>query len=112
FLFIKVIVEEISPLELVTGRLFFGAATIGLFMVVRRQRLQWTPSLLAKMAVLALATNVVPFALIGWAEQRIDSGTASVLNSTIPLFTATFAAFFLVEERFTAARVAGLVAGF
>jgi len=68
--------------------------------------------LLPKVAVLALATNVVPFALIGWAEEHIESGLASVLNSTMPLFTAAFAAVVLVEERFTLARLAGLIAGF
>ncbi len=36
FLFIKVIVDEISPIELVAGRLFFGAVSIGLFMLARR----------------------------------------------------------------------------
>jgi drug/metabolite transporter (DMT)-like permease len=54
----------------------------------------------------------VPFTLIGWAEEHIESGTASVLNSSMPLFTALFAAVVLMEERFTAARAAGLTLGF
>ena len=112
FLFIKVIVDEVSALELVLGRLFFGAVTVLSFMRVRRLRLQWTPSLLPKVAGLALATNVVPFALIGWAEENIESGVASVLNSTMPLFTATFAAVVLAEERLTPARMIGLITGF
>jgi drug/metabolite transporter (DMT)-like permease len=112
FLFIKVIVDEVSAMELVAGRLFLGAATILAFMALRRIPLQWSPSLLPRLAVLALATNVVPFALIGWAEEHIESGTASVLNSTMPLFTATFAAAVLPDERLTPARTFGLVTGF
>jgi drug/metabolite transporter (DMT)-like permease len=61
--------------------------------------------------VFAIFSNVVPFALIAWAEQHIDSGVTSVLNSTMPLFTALFAAAILIEEEFTPGRILGLVAG-
>src|SRR3972149_5211682 len=94
FLFIKVVVEETSPLDLVAGRLFFGALAIALVMALRRVRGRWRPSLLAKVSLMAVLSNVVPFALIAWAEVHIASGTASVLNSTMPLFTALFAAAF------------------
>ncbi len=112
FLFIKVVVEETSPLELVAGRLFFGALAVALVLALRRLPLRWSPALLGKVSLMAVFSNVVPFALIAWAEVHIASGTASVLNSTMPLFTALFAAAFLAEERLTAARVAGLIVGF
>jgi drug/metabolite transporter (DMT)-like permease len=54
----------------------------------------------------------MPFWLISWGEQHINSGTASVLNSTVPIFTAVFAAAFLIEERFTSGRLIGLLLGF
>ncbi len=63
-------------------------------------------------AVWALVGIVIPFILIAWAEEHIDSGTASVLNSSMPLFTVLFAAIFLIEEQLTPARVAGLGIGF
>jgi len=109
FLFIKVIVDETGPLELVAGRLFFGALAVGLFVLYRRVPVPFQPRLIAGAAVLALVGNVLPFALIAWAEKHIDSGTASVLNSTVPIFTAVFAAALLEEEHFTAARLGGLV---
>lgn len=109
FLFIKVIVEETGPLELVAGRLFFGALAVGLFVLYRRVPVPVQPGLIAGAAVLALVGNVIPFALIAWGEEHIDSGTASVLNSTVPVFTAVFAAALLEEEHFTAARLGGLV---
>ena len=111
FLFIKVIVEETSPLEVAQGRMFFGALAVGAVLAVRRTRPRWERSLWAKVAVWTLVTVVIPFILIAWAEQHIASGTASVLNSTMPLFTALFAAAFLAEEHLTAARLAGLMAG-
>jgi drug/metabolite transporter (DMT)-like permease len=57
-------------------------------------------------------SNIVPFLLISWGEIHIDSGTASVLNSTMPLFTALFASLILVDERLTWLRLSGLLLGF
>ncbi|MDO8614432.1 MAG: DMT family transporter [Dehalococcoidia bacterium] len=112
FLFIKVIVEETGPFELVAGRLFFGTVAVAAFMLVRRVPLGFDAPLLARLSVMALGSNVIPFALISWGEEHIDSGAASVLNSTVPIFTAVAAAAFLAEERFTRARLAGLLLGF
>jgi drug/metabolite transporter (DMT)-like permease len=112
FLFIKVIVDETSPLEVTEGRLFFGALTVGVVMVMRKTPVRRPPSLWFKVAVWALVGIVIPFILIAWAEEHIDSGTASVLNSSMPLFTVLFAAIFLIEEQLTPARVAGLGIGF
>ncbi len=112
FLFIKVIVEETSPLEVAEGRMFFGALTVGAVMAIRRTRLRWPYSLWFRVALWALISVVVPFILIAWAEEHIASGTASVLNSTMPLFTTLFAAIFLIEEQLTPVRGAGLVVGF
>ncbi len=112
FLFIKVIVEETSALEVAEGRMFFGALAVGAVMAIKRTRLRWPYSLWFRVAVWALVGIVVPFTLIAWAEEHIASGTASVLNSTMPLCTTLFAAIFLMEEQLTPVRGAGLVVGF
>ncbi len=112
FLFIKVIVDETGPVEVAFGRLFIGMIAILAFVRLRRLSVPWTPSLLAKVGVLALVANIAPFALIAWGEEHIDSGMASVLNSTMPIFTSVFAAAVLPEERFSTARVAGLTLAF
>ena len=112
FLFIKVLVDEISPIEVVAGRLFFGALTITLFMAVRRIPLRLDRVVVAWVCVMSLISNIVPFALIAWGEVHVDSGVASVLNSTMPIFTSVLAAAFLIEERFTLERAAGLALGF
>ena len=112
FLFIKVSVEDVSPVELVAGRLFFGAVAVLGFIVVTRHEFRWTPGIPPKMALQAVGSNIMPFWLISWGEQHINSGTASVLNSTVPIFTAVFAAAFLIEERFTSGRLIGLLLGF
>jgi drug/metabolite transporter (DMT)-like permease len=88
FLFIEVLVDEVSPMEVVAGRLFLGSLAVGAFMLWRRAKLVWTPWLLARMLVMATLGNVLPFGLITWGQEYIDSGLASVLNATVPIFTA------------------------
>ena len=112
FLFIKVIVDETGPIEVATGRLAIGAVAILSFVAFRRRPVHWTPGILMKVAFLALLANIAPFALIAWGQEHIESGTASVLNSTMPIFTSVFAAAFLAEERFTPSRLGGLMLGF
>lgn len=112
FLFIKVLVEDTSPLEVAAGRLTLGAVAVLLFLRWRGSALPRGLKRWSQIACLALVSNVAPFILIGWAEEHIESGTASVLNSTMPLFTALFASAVLVEERMTAGRAFGLASGF
>lgn len=113
FLFIKVAVEDTGALEVVAARLFFGALVVSAYVAfVRRKWIRLSPSLVGQVAVLALISNVAPFALITWGEEHIDSGRASVLNASTPIFAAAVAALLLDEERFTPARILGLVLGF
>lgn len=112
FLFIKVIVEEVSPLELVAGRLALGAMAVTVALLWRRRPTGWTPGLLARVSVVAVVSNILPFFLVATGEEHIDSGAASVLNSTMPIFTAVLAAVFLPDERLTVGRLVGLLLGF
>lgn len=112
FLFMKVLIEEISAMELVTGRLALGAAATLLLLAALRRLPSLTPSALRGAAVLAVLDSIIPFTLIAWAETRIDSGVCSVIVSTMPMFTVVFAAVVLPDERLAPGGFAGLTAGF
>ena len=112
FLFIKVVVDETAPIELAAGRILFGAVALAPAVWMRGLRLSRRPWLLADLLVLAVFASAVPFILISWAELHIDTGIASVLNSTMPLWTALFASMFLADEQLTRPTVLGLLAGF
>jgi len=112
FLFIKVVVDETAPIELATGRVFFGAVALAPFVWRRGLRLSGRPWVLRDLLLLAAFSTAIPFVLISWAELHIDTGIASVLNSTMPLWTAVFASIFLVDEHLTPLTVLGLLVGF
>jgi len=112
FLFIKVGVEDLSPVMLVEGRMLLGAASVVITAYALGISLPRSRRLWLDVTIMAILSNVVPFALIAWAEEQIASGTASVLNASMPLFTAMLAPFFITEEGMTAPKAAGVLTGF
>ncbi len=112
FLFIKVIVEDFSPIILVSGRLGLAAAALWPFIRWRAIPVPTDRATWRGLALLAVGNNLLPYMLIGWSEQHITSGLAAILNATMPLFTVLFAHWTLHDERLTPARLAGIVLGF
>ncbi len=112
FLFIKVGVREIPPLTLVAGRVGIGALLLYLILRYRGGRLPAFGSVWKHVAIVALFQNALPFVLLGWGEQFIDSALASVLNGTTPLFTIVLAHFFVPDDRLTMAKLTGVLLGF
>jgi len=81
-----------------------------LYEQVKRNRHMGT---ILKMMVMGLFNNAVPFTLVGIAEQEVNSGVASILDSSIPLFCIVYAHFALGgNERLTILKFFGLVIGF
>lgn len=64
------------------------------------------------MMVLGFFNNAVPFVFVAFAEQSINSGIASILDSSIPLFSMVISHFALKGERITLLKFFGLVIGF
>lgn len=112
FLWIKIGVQELGPFTLVGFRLLFGIVGLVMVIVLQRPAFPTDKRMWLFMAILGLTNTALPFTLISWGEQHIDSGVASILNSTVPLVTLVLAHLFLHDERINLSKVLGLVAGF
>jgi drug/metabolite transporter (DMT)-like permease len=112
YLFIKIGVETLTPFTLVAGRLAIGAGVLALVMRFSGQPMPRQRSVYLHLVVVALLGIVIPFSLITWGEQSIDSGLAAILNGTVPLFAIVLAAMVLVDEPITVNRLFGLAIGF
>ncbi|MBA3689760.1 MAG: DMT family transporter, partial [Chloroflexi bacterium] len=112
FLWIKIAVDEMDPATLVAYRVSLGAVAMLIYARLTGERLPRTVRELVPMAVLGLIATALPFFLISWGEQYIDSGTAAVLNSLTPIFSLILAGTILRTESVTLVRVLGLVTGF
>lgn len=112
FLLMKVALVDLTPLQIVLGRMAIGAAVLLVVLRMRAERLPSGRRIWASLAFVGVVANVVPFFLIAWGEQYVGSGLAGIYNATTPLFTLLVATAALPEERPTAAKTAGLAVGF
>src|SRR6478752_7705474 len=95
FLFIKIGVEALAPMQVAFARMFFGAITLLAISLVRRERLPHEPRVWVHLFVAATLANTLPFTLFAYAERTVSSSLASIGNATVPLFTLLFALLFL-----------------
>jgi drug/metabolite transporter (DMT)-like permease len=113
YLFIKIGVDAgLQPFTLVATRLLIGFVLLAVVVAVAREALPRSPRMYGHLLVMAVLSVGLPFSLITFAEQSVDSTLAAILNGSVPLFTILIAAVALVEETITAPRIAGLAVGF
>ena len=120
FLFIKVAVVEVPPTFVVAARLFFSVLTLlaalpllGRFAGERTGAIPQVARLWRPLLTLGLFNATLPFFVISWGTQFLPSGTAAILNSTVPLFTAMLALAlpWFAGERLGLLGTAGLLLG-
>lgn len=109
YFFSKVAVGALPPLTVVGARVFLAAAT--LLLVCRLAGVALPLDRWRDFLGMGAINNVLPFALIFWAQTEIASGLASILNATTPLFTALLAHVLTRDERLTPAKVIGVALG-
>jgi len=111
FPFVGVAVRELPPLVIVAARVTIAAVLLwafGPFLGLR-------PAELARQAGpllwLGLINNVAPFLLIAWAQTRLASGVASILNASTPIIAVIAAHGLTANEKLTPARLGGAAVG-
>jgi drug/metabolite transporter (DMT)-like permease len=112
YLWIKIGLESLPPLTLISGRLILGGAFLAVVVAVARQPLPRERRQYGHLLVMAVVNIVMPFILITVGEQSIDSALASILTATVPLTVIVLAPMFLPDERITLPKIAGLALGF
>ncbi|HXF53554.1 MAG TPA: DMT family transporter [Hyphomicrobiaceae bacterium] len=110
FLFIKIGVESVPAVPMTTLRI--GLAAV-LMMALARTYGEWFPTdrrLWPFILLAGLFGNALPFTLISWGEERIDSGLAAILMAPMPLTTLVLAHLF-TEEKLNTGKLAGVILG-
>ena len=113
YLFIKIGVDNgLQPFTLIMFRLLIGFVLLAAVVAVAREPLPRDPRTYGHLFVMGVINIAIPFSLITYAEQTVDSSLAAVINGAVPLFVIVIAALFLKGETVTLNRVAGLIVGF
>src|SRR6266536_2622560 len=114
FLAIKVTVQDMSPTALLLFRSASGCVALAVIVLALRKPLfgpGWRGRLIG-FAIMAVTNAVIPWVAIGWGEERISSGLASILNSTTTLWTAVLIYWVVPTERPSFINYMGVIVGF
>jgi drug/metabolite transporter (DMT)-like permease len=106
YLFIKLAVDDFGTFTLVALRLIVGALLLWIVIRIAKQPLPRERRIYGHLIVMAIINITIPFLLITWAEQYVESSLAAILTSPVPLFAIVLSAWFLPDEPI---RVNGLI---
>jgi len=112
FFFVGVAVNELPALTIVLTRVGLAAlvlwAIVWMWQIPRPTNfIQWRTLLF-----MGLLNNVIPFTLIVWGQTHIESGLASIINATTPLFGVLLAGLLLSDEQWNRLKLTGVGIGF
>lgn len=109
FILIKKSLIAFPPNEVGALRIGISMLAVIPLLLVRIKGQQW--NLLPIFLIVGLTGNLIPALLFAYAEVKIDSGIAGVLNSLTPLFTLIIAWLFF-SRKFKWKEAIGVIFGF
>ncbi len=111
FMFTAIAVETVDPLSTVFYRLALGAVVLSLVVYARGDilPLQWRAW--AGFFIMSIAGNAMPFFLIAWGQQSVDSGVAGMIMAVMPLLTMVFAHYLVEGETLNRYKLIGFTLG-
>jgi drug/metabolite transporter (DMT)-like permease len=111
FSLIEVGLRSFPPTTLVFIRIGFAVPPLLLALKLMGEKLPTDFASWRMLAAIGLLNCALPFMLFFWGQQYLDSGYASILNATTPLWSVPIAHFMTSDERATPGRIVGVLFG-
>ena len=111
YLFIKVAVAEIPPVTLIALRVLGATIFLLLVMGARSEKLPRDPQTWRMLLTQSVFNSIGAWTILAWGQQYVESGLASVLNSTSPIFVFLITALVTRHEALGGRKLAGAVLG-
>jgi len=112
FFFTEIALRDFQPFTVVFLRVTLAALILIGVVYASGQRMPASLKTWGAFLIMGALNNAIPFTLIVWGQTRIDSGVASILNATTPIFTVLLAHVFTSDERLTLRKLFGVLIGF
>lgn len=110
FLFTRMAAPQFGPVALIAARVTVAALCL-LVLLMAQGKLGRLRRNLGSLVLMGALNTAIPFTLFAYATLHVPAGFASVLNGTVPLFSAVIALFWKLES-LPPLRIAGLLLGF
>ncbi len=112
FLSIKVGLEELPFLTLVAHRVVWACLILWVYVLARGLAVPRGGRIWGAFLVMGLLNNVIPFTLMAWGQQFIETGLTSIFNAGTAIFGVLVASAVFADERLTPRKLIGVAVAF
>ena len=104
--------EELPVMTLVAHRVVWACLILWAYVFWRGLAVPRGLAIWGAFLVMGLLNNVIPFALMAWGQQFIETGLTSIFNAATAIFGVLVAAALFRDERLTPRRATGVSVAF
>ena len=83
-----------------------------IFYIIGQYKTLLSKNDLIMLIFVGIVGNFLPFYLISWSEQHIQSSTAGILMGIGPILTLLLAHFFTKDDKFNSVKLISIIIGF
>ena len=112
FFNIKIATYSYGPLTIAFLRIFFGAIPVILLCYLKKIKIEAFTKDWYWFAAIGVINLVIPFFLIAYGVQKVQSNLAAILMASTPLTAAALAHFFTKNEKINLIKSLGVLIGF
>ena len=112
FFNIKIATYSYEPLTIAFLRSFFGTLPVILICYLRKIKIEAFSKDWYWFAAIGIINLVIPFFLIAYGIQKVQSNLAAILMASTPLTAAILAHFFISNEKINLIKSIGILVGF
>jgi len=112
FIAIKISLEYFSPSSVASYRLISASIFLFIFYTVGKYKTYLNRYDLTMLIFVGIVGNFLPFYLISWSEQHIQSSTAGILMGVGPILTLILSHFLTKDDRFSISKLISISIGF
>ena len=112
FFNIKIATYSYGPFTIAFLRTFFGAIPVIGLCLVKKIKIEAFSKDWYWFAIIGIINLVIPFFLIAYGVQKVQSNLAAILMASTPLSATVLAHFFIDNEKINLIKVLGVLIGF
>jgi drug/metabolite transporter (DMT)-like permease len=112
FFNIKIATYSYGPLTIAFLRIFFGAIPVILLCYIKKIKIEAFSKDWYRFATIGVINLVIPFFLIAYGVQSVQSNLAAILMASTPLSASLLAHFFTKNEKINIIKSTGVLIGF
>ena len=109
---IKIATYSYGPITIAFFRILFGAIPVVFLCLYKKIKIEAFSKDWFWFASIGTINLVIPFFLIAYGVQKVQSNLAAILMSSTPLSATILAHFFTKKEKINVTKIVGILAGF